>query len=357
MSTNTNQPTGSAWLGFSRLTVVTWGVYGVFLANGQMGMADPVNARYKAFLFVGFAYFLVAVLAPLLMLLVRGASWNYPPEGMAWSLLAGIAGAFGAFGVLLAFGAHGIPSVVMAIVFAGAPIVNAFVSLSQHPPAGGWSGIKVQFWSGIGLAALGGCLVTLFKPALPHAAHGPQVDPGSTWLVYSLLTVLAWGVYGVLLHTGQLKMHDPANGRYKAFLFVGLAYLLVAVIVPFLILVLAGANWKYPISGMGWSLIAGIFGAVGAFGVLLAFGAKGIPSVVMAIVFAGAPVVTAIVSLLQRPPAGGLSSINWLFWFGILLAALGGCLVTLFKPAPAAAPKPASAPVVPTSQPAMEGAH
>ncbi len=62
------------------------------------------------------------------------------------------------------------PSVVMAIVFAGAPIVNAFVSLLQHPPLGGWSAIKTQFWGGIGLAALGGCLVTLFKPAVGHAA-------------------------------------------------------------------------------------------------------------------------------------------------------------------------------------------
>ena len=33
-------------------------------------------------------------------------------------------------------------------------------------------------------------------------------------------------------------------------------------------------------------------GAIGAFGVLLAFGAKGTPAVVMSIVFAGAPVVS-----------------------------------------------------------------
>src|SRR5215213_3052629 len=143
-----------SWLVFALMTVVSWGLYGAFLHTGQMGMADPVNARYKAFLFVGLAYFLVAVLAPLLLLLVKGANWQYPAEGMTWSLIAGIAGALGAFGVLLAFGAHGQPGVVMAIVFAGAPIVNAFVSLAQHPPVGGWGGIKPQFWAGIGLAAL-----------------------------------------------------------------------------------------------------------------------------------------------------------------------------------------------------------
>lgn len=164
-----------------------------------------------------------------------------------------------------------------------------------------------------------------------------------TWLAFALLTVVSWGVYGVLLHTGQLGMHDPVNGRYKAFLFVGIAYFLVAVIAPFLMLVLSGANWKYPVPGMAWSLIAGIMGAVGAFGVLLAFGAKGAPAVVMSIVFAGAPIVNAIVSLIQHPPAGGLGRIPAQFWLGIVLAAVGGCLVTLYKPAPSAPKKPAAA--------------
>ena len=57
------------------------------------------------------------------------------------------------------------------------------------------------------------------------------------------------------------------------------------------------------------------------------------PSVVMSIVFAGAPVVNAGVALALalHPPSGGLGSIRWQFALGILLAALGGCLVTLFK--------------------------
>ena len=49
---------------FALMTVVSWGVYGVFLSLGQAGMQDPVNGRYKAFLFVGIAYFLTAIVAP-----------------------------------------------------------------------------------------------------------------------------------------------------------------------------------------------------------------------------------------------------------------------------------------------------
>ena len=58
------------------------------------------------------------------------------------SLIAGVVGAIGAFGVLLAFGAGGKPYVVMSIVFAGAPIVNVLYSLYNHPPKDGWAAIK-----------------------------------------------------------------------------------------------------------------------------------------------------------------------------------------------------------------------
>ncbi|HIG52788.1 MAG TPA: hypothetical protein EYG11_10275 [Candidatus Latescibacteria bacterium] len=153
-----------------------------------------------------------------------------------------------------------------------------------------------------------------------------------TWLAFALLTVVSWGLYGVLLHTGQLAMTDPENGRYKAFLFVGVAYLITAVIGSLIVLLLNGANWDYPTKGVMWSTAAGMVGAIGALGVLLAFGAKGSPTVVMAIVFAGAPIINAVVAALAHPPAGGWASVRWPFVLGIVLAAVGGCLVTFFRP-------------------------
>jgi drug/metabolite transporter (DMT)-like permease len=171
---------------------------------------------------------------------------------------------------------------------------------------------------------------------------------GSAWILFSLLTVCCWGLYGVFLHTGQLGMNDPVNGRYKAFLWVGLAYFLTAVLAPLAVLFIKGAAWTFTVRGVGWSLVAGILGAVGAFGVLLAFGAKGTPAVVMSIVFAGAPVLNALYSLLSHPPAGGWRHLPWQFFAGILLAALGGCLVTLYKPSPQPTrPPAASAPAGP----------
>ncbi|HEY6322674.1 MAG TPA: hypothetical protein VJA16_14050 [Thermoanaerobaculia bacterium] len=193
MASGESVGTGFAWLAFALTAVVAWGLYGILLHSGQAGMADPVNGRYKAFLFVGVAYFFTAILAPVVWLAARGGtSWSFPATGMLWSLLAGVAGAAGAFGVLLAFGARGTPPVVMSIVFAGAPVVNAVVALLLQPPAGGWRGIHWPFFAGILLAALGGCLVILYKPNPPPppsrsvqpaaAARVPAPTPGQAEL-------------------------------------------------------------------------------------------------------------------------------------------------------------------------------
>ncbi|HSK77381.1 MAG TPA: hypothetical protein VLQ45_13090 [Thermoanaerobaculia bacterium] len=167
------------WLAFALMTVVSWGLYGAFLHTGQMAMADPVNGRYKAFLFVGLAYFLTAVLAPLLVLKLQGASWAFPVKGAVWSLIAGTVGAIGAFCVLLAFGAKGTPPVVMTIVFAGAPVVNALYAMILHPPAGGWGNVRWQFYVGLVLAVMGGGLVTLYKPGPAPAPKAAQEKPAA----------------------------------------------------------------------------------------------------------------------------------------------------------------------------------
>ncbi len=172
MPADTGQ-SGNLWLTFAFMTVAAWGLYGIFLHSGQMAMSDPDNGRYKAFFWVGIAYFLIAIVGPAIILMVNGASWDMPGKGIAWSLLAGAVGAIGAFCVLLAFGAKGHPAVVMSIIFAGAPIVNATVALLMHPPAGGFASLRWQFIAGILLAAVGGMMVTFYKPG-PGAPRVPQ---------------------------------------------------------------------------------------------------------------------------------------------------------------------------------------
>ena len=179
---DTNQPS-MAWLLFAFMTVVSWGVYGILLHMGSGAMGSPAdpNTRYKAFLFVGVAYFLTAILAPIGLLLVNKSNWDMPVSGMGWSLVAGIVGAIGAFCVLLAFGAAPKPTVayvpvIMSIIFAGAPIVNSVVATTKDH---NWSNVRWPFMLGIVLAAAGGYLVTRYKPASTPRAQAAASSPAS----------------------------------------------------------------------------------------------------------------------------------------------------------------------------------
>ena len=155
---------GMMWLIFALCTVCCWGLYGIFLHAGQMAMGDPENALFKSFFIVGIAYLVTAVLGSAVILWMNGATWSFTSKGVIFSLIAGLVGAFGAFFVLLAFKSKGTPAVVMSIVFAGAPIINAVVALMLHPPKGGFGTLKPQFILGIALAALGGFMVSFYKP-------------------------------------------------------------------------------------------------------------------------------------------------------------------------------------------------
>ena len=167
--------TGIPWYAWALLTVICWGTYGVCMHTGSMNMESRDHGRIMAFLWVGLAYFLTAVIAPLIILKIKGGPiefWAYPDKGWKWSLIAGILGAIGALGVLLAFGAAPTPPgpgvyvpIVMSIIFAGAPIVNAAINTTKE---GNWPYVKAPFILGIVLAAVGGYLVTKNPPKPPE---------------------------------------------------------------------------------------------------------------------------------------------------------------------------------------------
>lgn len=170
------------------------------------------------------------------------------------------------------------------------------------------------------------------------------------WLLFALLTVLSWGVYGVLLHKGRGNMPmgtETPHAGLKAFLFVCVAYALIGVASAAL-LKLRGSNWSFSPGGIKWSLIAGITGAVGAFTLVLALGAaspiyKGAAAAaVMPIVFAGAPIVNTIFAMSLHPPEGGLKSLPWQFILGCVMAACGAFLVAKFAPANTGGTQPAA---------------
>ncbi len=189
MSTAASKPKSMNWLLFAYLTVLSWGVYGVLLHIGRSGMpagAELPNAGLKAFLWVGIAYFVVAVVGPLIVLKLRGSDFSFASGGITWSFIAGVAGALGAFTLVLALGAAAAPAIkggggfgpaaasaVMPIVFGGAPIVNAIVAMLVHPPEGGVKSLPMPFVIGIVLAAGGAFLVAKYAPSNRGGAVKP----------------------------------------------------------------------------------------------------------------------------------------------------------------------------------------
>jgi hypothetical protein len=170
-----------AWVFYALLTVLSWGVYGVILHKGRgympMGPEAP-HAGLKAFLFVCVAYALIGVAAAA-MLKVRGSNWSFTGQGVNWSLIAGAAGAVGAFTLVLALGAASpiykgaAAAAVMPIVFAGAPVVNTVTAMALHPPEGGFKSLPVPFLLGCVMAALGAFLVAKYAPSNTGGAPKP----------------------------------------------------------------------------------------------------------------------------------------------------------------------------------------
>src|ERR687896_1220145 len=106
-----------------------------------------------------------------------------------------------------------------------------------------------------------------------------------TWLVFVAGAVLSWGVYGAMLHQGQVRLGSPM----KALLCVGIAYFLVGVLVPIATLASQGELRGFTANGTTIAVVAGALGAAGAVCIIFAFRYGGLPLYVMPLVFAGAP--------------------------------------------------------------------
>lgn len=151
------------------------------------------------------------------------------------------------------------------------------------------------------------------------------------FLPFVFLTIICWGNYGVLMHQGKVLMGDAL----RPFVGVGFAYFAIAVLVPTAILALKGEKGNWSRSGVILSLLAGSVGALGALGVILAFSFKAMPIYVMPLVFGGAPVINTLVTMAMSQ---NLEKIKPIFLVGILMAALGGAGVLIFKPTETAKP-------------------
>ncbi|MGB7329340.1 MAG: hypothetical protein WBD31_30945 [Rubripirellula sp.] len=169
-------------------------------------------------------------------------------------------------------------------------------------------------------------------------------------ICFALLTAFFWGCYGPLIGNANAPMVDGAKlwSPYKPYLFVGVAYLIIAIIGGAIMMSVKGDSFNF--SGvhyptMKWGFLAGSFGAIGALFLTSAMmTSKGNAALVMPIVFGGAVSVSAIIGLLRLH--GGVT-ISPLLWVGLVTTVVGVTLTAMNTPHGHAPAKPtAETPVV-----------
>jgi hypothetical protein len=176
------------------------------------------------------------------------------------------------------------------------------------------------------------------------------------WTVWAFVSgaALSWGIYVPLVHDATAKL----GSNLRAFLMVGVAYFLVAVLVPaiFIFLLKSDPTAK-DLSKLNWSggslvsgLLAGVSGAVGALCVIFAtrdavasVGPIVGPLLVAPLVFAGAPIINTLASITIFAHGKKFEAPSPVFYIGLALAAAGMVTVMVNKPKEVKAGNPASA--------------
>jgi hypothetical protein len=311
-------------LPFIALAFLCWGAYGPLLHSGQEAMA---RSSLRPFLCVGVAYFVVAVIVPILLLRTQGEAGEWTLGGTFWSLAAGAAGAAGALGVIFAFRLGAKPVYVMPLVFGCAPVVNTLVTMATNRSLRQASPV---FYLGVLLAALGAAGVLFFKPGERSLNIADLTVRDFVGVLIAIaVTAISWGVYGPMLHRGQQKM---LGSRLRPLLCVGLSYFGMAVVVPLAMLGMWIEPGHWSLSGVLWSLAGGAAGAIGALGIILAFNFGGRPIYVMPLVFGCAPIVNTLITIVGH---GAWSQVPLAFYPSLTLAIIGAVTVLVFAPKPA----------------------
>ncbi|HEY2415110.1 MAG TPA: hypothetical protein VGI40_22895 [Pirellulaceae bacterium] len=183
--------------------------------------------------------------------------------------------------------------------------------------------------------------------------HGPSHVNFPMVVVCTLATAACWGVYGPLLQWGHGAM---GTGRLRPFICVGIAYVIIAIVGPILLMTITGMEsesglthgWTDKsgsgIRGIFWSLMGGSAGALGALGVILALNYGGQPGYVMPVVFGCAPVINTAFTMYFAGTYKNLEPVRGgLYFAGLLLVVMGASLVLLFAPKPAPKKSPEAA--------------
>jgi drug/metabolite transporter (DMT)-like permease len=285
----------SPWLRYALFTTVTWGIWGAFTGlPSERGFPDTLT--YVVWAFV--------MLLPAAVVLKKDAG-GFPRDGRSVRLGLAI-GLLGAGGQLLLFHAVTVgPTYLIFPIVSLSPIVTIALSVALLRERTGKLGI-----AGIVLAVL----------SLPLFDYSPEPGAHSygLWFFLAMGVMIAWGL--------QAYFMKLANASMSAESIFGYMTISGIVLVPFAFYLTDFSQpVNYGMSGPPLAALIQLLNAVGALLLVYAF-RYGKAIVVSPLVNAGAPLLTAVISL------GLVGVLPGAYKVAGIILALGGALCLSLQP-------------------------
>ncbi len=281
------------WLGFALATVALWGVWGAL---------SPLSAEHGFPDTLVYGVWALTMIPPALYILWRrGWQLERSLRAIAYGMTIGL---LGAGGQMLLFHTLTIgPAYFVFPIISLSPVVTIALSFLLLRERTGWMGAA-------------GIVLALVALPMLDLSFGRGAGSGLGWFLQSLLIMLAWGLQAYFMRLAN----DTVRAESIFFYMTVGALLLVPV-------ALAMTDWSQPVN-MGldgpW-MTAGIqvLNAIGALTLVYAF-RHGKAIVVAPLTNAGAPLVTAVLSLIFASVVPGP-----LKMVGLVLALIASLLLVL----------------------------
>ena len=285
------------WLLYALTTTGFWGVWGAFAEfPTRHGFPDTLV----------YVVWALTMIPPALYAMQR-VKWKIATDSRS-VFLGALIGLTGAGGQMLLFHAvHTGPTYLIFPIIALSPVITIALSMLF---------LKER------VTKIGACGVALALVALPlfnYVPGGASSEPaaqGVVWFVYALVILLAWGVQAYFMKLANSTMNAENIFFYMTvtgLLLVPIALWMTDFAVPI----------EYGWQGPGLAAITQILNAVGALTLVYAF-RYGRALVVAPLANAGAPLITAIVSMLILSVMP-----NGVTLAGIVLACIAATLLAI----------------------------
>ncbi|KAF1716984.1 EamA family transporter [Pseudoxanthomonas yeongjuensis] len=290
---NAIAPRRRPWLAFALATVALWGVWGALAGlSAEHGFPDTLV----------YCVWALTMIPPALYILWRnGWKLERSPRAVAYGMTIGL---LGAGGQMLLFHTLTIgPAYFVFPIISLSPVVTIALSFLLLRERTGWIGTL-------------GIVLALVALPLLDLSFGRGATEGLGWFLQSLLIMLAWGVQAYFM-----RLANHTVSAESIFFYMAVGALLLAPVAW------AMTDFTQPINlgidGPWMTAAIQLLNAIGALTLVYAF-RHGKAIVVAPLTNAGAPLVTAVLSLIFASVVPGPLKI-----VGLVLALIASLLLVL----------------------------